>query len=70
MVVAKIFKNLILVLGHWALMLFGANAEPLQIIDGDTLKLGSTSFRLNVIYAPEYGQKCNRSGGGTWPCGK
>lgn len=45
-------------------------AETLQIVDGDTLKLGSISYRLNGIDAPEYGQKCSRSGGGTWPCGK
>lgn len=35
-----------------------------RIIDGDTLKIGDTTFRLNGIDAPEHGQRC-----GTWNCG-
>lgn len=47
-----------------------ANANDLQIVDGDTLKLDGTTYRINGIDAPEYGQKCRESGKGTWPCGK
>lgn len=40
-----------------------------QIVDGDTIDLDGTRYRLNGIDAPEYGQKCNKPSG-TWPCGK
>ncbi|WP_223426885.1 thermonuclease family protein [Tateyamaria pelophila] len=38
-------------------------------IDGDTLALDGTTYRLNGIDAPEYGQKC-KGNRGNWPCGK
>lgn len=41
-----------------------AQAEA-RVIDGDTLELNGTIFRLNGIDAPEHGQTC-----GSWPCGK
>lgn len=41
-----------------------------QVVDGDTLKLNETTYRLHGIDAPEYGQKCNKLNGKTWPCGK
>lgn len=47
-----------------------AKANFPQIVDGDTLKLDGTTYRINRIDAPEYGQKCRESGKGTWPCGK
>jgi endonuclease YncB( thermonuclease family) len=53
---------LILVLAGIALP---AAADTLKVVDGDTLKLNSTTYRLNGIDAPEHGQKC-----GDWPCGK
>lgn len=42
------------------------------VVDGDTLKQGKHTFRLEGIDAPEYGQKCKTSetGNRTWPCGK
>jgi endonuclease YncB( thermonuclease family) len=42
-----------------------AIAEGLQIVDGDTLKLNGTTYRINGIDAPEHGQMC-----GDWACGK
>ncbi len=41
-----------------------AGAEP-RVIDGDTLELDGTVYRLNGIDAPEHGQRC-----GNWDCGK
>lgn len=35
-----------------------------RIVDGDTLELDGTVYRLNGIDAPEHGQRC-----GTWNCG-
>lgn len=47
-----------------------AFAGATRVVDGDTLAIGDVTYRLHGIDAPEYGQKCNKSGGGTWPCGK
>ncbi|MDJ0639779.1 MAG: thermonuclease family protein [Paracoccaceae bacterium] len=40
-----------------------ATAET-RVIDGDTLEIDGTIFRLNGIDAPEHGQRC-----GDWECG-
>jgi endonuclease YncB( thermonuclease family) len=40
-----------------------------RIIDGDTIEIGETVYRLNGIDAPEAGQKCKK-GGKAWACGK
>lgn len=40
-----------------------------EAIDGDTLDLNGTTYRLNGIDAPEFGQSC-KGAKGTWPCGK
>ena len=34
------------------------SGDGIRIIDGDTLSLSGTTFRLHGIDAPEYGQKC------------
>lgn len=50
-----------------ALMLWIAAAPAgaqTRVVDGDTLEIGGTIYRLNGIDAPEHGQKC-----GTWDCG-
>jgi len=39
------------------------------VVDGDTLGLNGTRYRIDGIDAPEAGQKCN-SNTGTWACGK
>lgn len=44
------------------------NAQTV-IIDGDTLRLGETTYRINGIDAPEAGQSCNTERGKKWRCG-
>ncbi|MDR6265165.1 thermonuclease family protein [Roseobacter sp. N2S] len=46
-----------------------AMAETLRIVDGDTLDLNGTRFRINGIDAPEAGQKCKTASGKDWACG-
>ena len=41
-----------------------------RIVDGDTIEIGQTTYRLFGIDAPEHGQKCAKRGGGSWQCGK
>jgi len=41
---------------------------PATIVDGDTLRIGSTTIRLHGIDAPEARQSCERDGS-TWLCG-
>lgn len=41
-----------------------------RIVDGDTLQIGQTTYRLYGIDAPEHGQRCAKRGGGSWQCGK
>lgn len=47
-----------------------AYSQSIIVVDGDTLKIGDTTYRLHGIDTPEHGQKCNRAGGGTWRCGR
>lgn len=44
-------------------------AESLRIVDGDTIDLGGTRYRINGIDAPEAGQKCRTEQGKDWACG-
>lgn len=46
-----------------AVLAAGAQAQT-RVVDGDTLELDGTIFRLNGIDAPEHGQRC-----GAWNCG-
>jgi endonuclease YncB( thermonuclease family) len=47
-----------------------ASAEPLHVVDGDTLDVAGVRYRLHGIDAPEAGQKCKSAKGGVWACGK
>jgi endonuclease YncB( thermonuclease family) len=40
------------------------------IVDGDSIRIGSISIRLDGIDAPEWDQTCTDSGGRTWACGR
>ena len=40
------------------------------VIDGDTLDLNGTRYRLNGIDAPERAQSCKTANGKNWPCGE
>lgn len=46
-----------------------AIAENVQIVDGDTLDVGGTRYRINGIDAPEAGQTCISERGKKWSCG-
>jgi endonuclease YncB( thermonuclease family) len=40
------------------------------VIDGDTLNLNGTRYRLNGIDAPESAQSCKTANGKSWKCGE
>lgn len=61
------------VIAAWLSLFLGSSAvvaSEFLVVDGDTIKDGTTTYRLHGIDAPEAGQTCVRAGGGTWPCGK
>ena len=41
-----------------------------RVVDGDTLWIDGTTYRIHGIDAPEAAQKCAKASGKTWPCGK
>ena len=43
---------------------------PARVIDGDTLEINDTPFRLSGIDAPELGQPCVRADGVAFDCGE
>ena len=53
----------------FALPTNGSSAQAIKIVDGDTLKIGDVTYRLNGIDAPEAGQKCLTEHGKPWSCG-
>ena len=44
-------------------------ANTVHIVDGDTLDVDGTRYRINGIDAPEAGQKCKTERGKDWACG-
>jgi endonuclease YncB( thermonuclease family) len=46
-----------------------AQAEPVQLSDGDSFRLGDHRYRLHGIDAPELHQDCKDVSGKDWPCG-
>jgi len=46
-----------------------ASAGAARVIDGDTIEMDGTVYRIEGIDAPEFGQTCGGAGG-DWPCGK
>lgn len=47
-----------------SILLPAAATADIRVVDGDTLEVDGTIYRLNGIDAPEHGQKC-----GDWACG-
>jgi endonuclease YncB( thermonuclease family) len=45
-------------------------AGPAEVIDGDTLRVGAETIRLEGIDAPEIGQSCRDAAGKAWACGR
>lgn len=45
-------------------------ATQVRVIDGDTLSIDGSTYRLHGIDAPEVGQRCDLSSGKTWQCGR
>jgi endonuclease YncB( thermonuclease family) len=43
---------------------------PSRVIDGDTLEIKETSYRLSGIDAPEMGQQCRNKDGTYFDCGE
>lgn len=42
----------------------------MRVVDGDTVEIAGTTYRLHGIDAPEAGQTCKRADGKLWPCGR
>jgi endonuclease YncB( thermonuclease family) len=45
-------------------------AGPARVIDGDTLEINGTSYRLSGVDAPEAGQPCKAASGLVFDCGE
>ncbi len=43
---------------------------PAWIVDGDSIRIGGVSIRLEGIDAPEWDQTCTHPDGRTWACGR
>lgn len=61
-----------MILLAFAALAAGTQAQPIHGLaragDGDSLRIGSASIRLEGIDAPEFDQSCTRDGK-PWPCG-
>ena len=62
--------TVLLVLLFGSTRAYGADLTGVpRIVDGDTLAIGSTKFRLQGIDAPETDQFCLNANGDHWTCG-
>lgn len=48
---------------------FASLAGSIRVVDGDTIEVAGTTYRLHGIDAPEAGQTCKRANGKIWQCG-
>ncbi|MEC7761595.1 MAG: thermonuclease family protein [Pseudomonadota bacterium] len=58
------YFNLITLCVLVAFPALSAAAQVAEVVDGDTIRVGEVTYRIEGIDAPEHGQKC-----GTWSCG-
>lgn len=67
----KLFNILALIITLNSSFAIGAaNDAAIHVIDGDTIDIGETRFRLHGIDSPEAGQQCTGRNGKPWSCGK
>ncbi len=50
--------------------IISSEANPIKVVDGDSLEIGSHRIRLTGIDAPEYHQYCKTPDKKSYPCGK
>ena len=43
---------------------------PARVIDGDTIEIGGTTYRISGVDAPEMGQPCTNKEGASFDCGE
>lgn len=67
---ARFLFQVIFVIALSLAPLAASGAQSVKVIDGDTLDLDGTRYRLFGIDAPEAGQKCKGANGKQWKCGK
>jgi endonuclease YncB( thermonuclease family) len=62
-------SRILVALSGLVLLASPAAADNVRIVDGDTIEVDGTPFRIFGIDAPEGGQRCQDASGGTWRCG-
>jgi endonuclease YncB( thermonuclease family) len=58
------YVNVVIVCSLFTFPALSAFAQVAEVVDGDTIKVGEVTYRIEGIDAPEHGQKC-----GAWNCG-
>jgi endonuclease YncB( thermonuclease family) len=46
-----------------------STGAAIRVIDGDSMRIGTTTVRIAGIDAPEYRQTCRDAANAEWPCG-
>lgn len=62
--------GLVLALGLGMALAAQQPVGPVQVVDGDTLRIGDARIRLHGIDAPELNQTCATPRGEMWHCGR